>query len=148
MPSVFISEFCVADDHLSNGQRWRQYRRIPVILPAKMETPRGCFESVILDMSLGGARGWLNVPIGLQEDTTLAFEKFGRLPGEILCVTRQRNRRFEFRLRFTLDSKAIAQRFSGYLSSSPDSLHARVAEERALKTQPTTTGYPAPIHVH
>ena len=126
--------------------RWREHRRIPVILPAKLETPRVCLDSVILDISLGGARGWLNEPIRLQSDAALAFEKFGRLDADILCVTRQANKRFEFRLQFKLDPRAIAQRLSSYLSSSPDSLYSRASDGRTFERRPQR--FPAQIRVH
>ena len=109
--------------------RWRQHRRLPVILPASLETSRGCFDAVILDISLGGARGWLNQSVWLREQAALILARFGCFPAEILCVTRRRAGRFEFRLRFLIEPQTIVQRFSGSLSCAPDSLYDRAEKE-------------------
>jgi len=109
---------------------------------------RGYFDSVILDISLGGARGWLNRPIGLQEQAMLRLARFGCFPAQILCVTRQRNKRFEFRLQFKLDPQTILQRLSGYLSCPPDKLLDRAPVEEGAEGPFHAERFAAPLRVH
>jgi hypothetical protein len=87
-------------------KEFRRFRRKAVILASKLETDRGVFECLALDLSLGGARLRLDENVEILERVTLVLAKFGRFPSEIVW----RNER-EAGLQFREVPEQIARRF-------------------------------------
>jgi hypothetical protein len=87
-------------------KEFRRFRRKPVILASKLETNRGVFDCVALDLSLGGARLRLDENVAILERVTLVLARFGRFPSEIVW----RNTR-EAGLQFCEAPEQIAGRF-------------------------------------
>ena len=87
-------------------KEFRRFRRKAVILASKLETNRGVFDCVALDLSLGGARLRLGENVEILERVTLVLAKFGRFPSEIVW----RNAT-EAGLQFDEAPEQIARRF-------------------------------------
>jgi hypothetical protein len=100
--------FSGADLQMMRDQwkEFRRFRRKAVILASKLETDRGVFECVALDLSLGGARLRLGENVQILERVTLVLAKYGRFPSEIVWRNAS-----EAGLQFGEAPEQIAKRF-------------------------------------
>ena len=87
-------------------KEFRRFRRKPVILAAKLETARGVFDCVALDLSLGGARLRIAAAIEVHERVTLALTKYGRFASKIAWRNEE-----EAGLQFSDLPEEVARRF-------------------------------------
>ena len=87
-------------------KEFRQFRRKPVIIASTLETARGAFDCVALDLSLGGARLRIDETVEVLERATLVLAKFGRFPSKIAW----RNET-EAGLQFSESPEEVAKRF-------------------------------------
>lgn len=90
-------------DDEANWQKRRQYKRKPVLWGAKLETATGRHECITLDLSLGGAKLRLAVPVAMHDTVTLVLERFGALAAEVAWVEGR-----TIGIRFTEDPQHVA----------------------------------------